>query len=117
LRREEIARLTGISAEWYIKLEQGRAVSPSKDAIAALGQALQLDAVEQRHLRSLARGGRRSPFVREPVTDILRRVVEGLSQPAYVTGQRWDVLVWNQAAADLLIDFARQPTEDRNILV
>ena len=117
LRREEVARLAGISAEWYVKLEQGRAVSPSKETIAALGRVLQLDAVEQRHLQSLARGGRHSPFVREQVTDILRRVVEGLSQPAYITGQRWDVLVWNQAAADLLIDFARLTIADRNILV
>ena len=29
LKREEVAQRAGISAEWYVKLEQGRAVSPS----------------------------------------------------------------------------------------
>jgi transcriptional regulator with XRE-family HTH domain len=117
LRREEVAGLAGISAEWYVKLEQGRAVSPSKETIEALGKALRLNTVEQKHLRSLARAGRRGPFVREIVPPILRRIVEGLSQPAYVTGQRWDILVWNAAAAELLGDFGARPIEDRNILV
>ena len=117
LRREEVAGLAGISAEWYVKLEQGRAISPSEETVEALGQALRLNEVEQRHLRSLARNGRRAPFVREAVPDILRRVVARLSQPAYVTGQRWDVLAWNAAAADLLTNFGKLPIEDRNILV
>lgn len=117
LRREEVASLAGISTEWYVKLEQGRAISPSEETIEALGQALRLNAVEQRHLRSLARNGRRAPFAREAVPDILQRVVTGLSQPAYVTGQRWDVLAWNASAADLIADFANFPIEDRNILV
>jgi transcriptional regulator with XRE-family HTH domain len=117
LRREEVASLAGISAEWYVKLEQGRAISPSEETVEALGQALRLNAVERQHLRSLAGNARRGPFVREPVPDILRRVVGGLSQPAYVTGQRWDVLAWNAAAEDLLTDFGSLPIEDRNILV
>lgn len=117
LRREEIAGLAGISTEWYVKLEQGRAVSPSEETVEALGQALKLNAVERKHLRSLARSGGRSPFVRETVPDILCRVVAGLSQPAYLTGQRGDVLAWNAAAADLLTDFGGLPVEDRNIFV
>ena len=58
----------------------------------------------------------RRAFVRETVPDVMRHVVQGLSQPAYVTGQRWDVLVWNGAAAGLLTDFGRVAEEDRNIL-
>lgn len=116
LRREEVAQLAGISTEWYVRLEQGRAISPSEETIAALGRALRLTPVEQKHLRSLARAGRRAPFVRESVPGILRRLVEGLSQPAYLIGQRWDVLVWNTAAADLLTEFGRLSVEDRNIL-
>jgi transcriptional regulator with XRE-family HTH domain len=117
LRREEVASLAGISSEWYVRLEQGRAVSPSQETVEALGRALRLDEVEQRHLRSLAKKGGRRTFVRESVPDILRRVVEGLSQPAYVTGQRWDVLVWNAAAADLVGDFGDLAVADRNVLV
>jgi len=29
LRREEVAELAGIGVDWYIRLEQGRTVSPS----------------------------------------------------------------------------------------
>ena len=46
LKREEVAQHAGISAEWYVKLEQGRAVYPSGETVRALGRALRLDAVE-----------------------------------------------------------------------
>ncbi len=117
LLREEVARLAGISIEWYVRLEQGRTVSPSSVTIEALGVALRLSDVERRHLRSLAHGGKREAFVREVVPDVLNRVVQGLDQPAYVTGQRWDVLAWNRRAAELLTDFALLAIEDRNILL
>ena len=116
LKREEVAQRAGISAEWYVKLEQGRAVSPSVDTVDALGRALQLDAVELAHLRALAGSGGRQPFRREGVPDTLRRLVQNLPEPAYLTGQRWDVLAWNDAAAALLVDFGRLAPEDRNIL-
>ena len=56
-------------------------------------------------------------IVRETLPEVLRHVAQGLSQPAYVTGQRWDVLAWSEAAADLLTDFAHVAEEDRNTLV
>ena len=117
LLREEVAQLAGISTEWYVRLEQGRTVSPSAATIDALAGALRLDEAERRHLRFLARGAERGPFVRETVPDALRRVVEGLPSPTYVTGQRWDVLAWNAAAADLLSDFGLRAVGERNILL
>ena len=48
-----------------------------------------------------------APLVREEVPTPLRRLVESLSHPAYVTGQRWDVLAWNGTAA-LLAKLARR---------
>ncbi len=116
LKREEVAQRAGISAEWYVKLEQGRAVSPSPDTVNALGRALHLDAVELAHLRALAASGGRQPFRREAVPDTLRRLVQSLPEPAYLTGQRWDVLAWNNAATALLVDFGRLAPENRNIL-
>lgn len=117
LRREEVAQLAGISVEWYVKLEQGRVVAPSDETIAGLADALRLDDTERRHLIALAKGGAVQSFVRETVPDTLRAVVEGLSQPAYVTGRRFDVLVWNAPAADLLSDFGVMADDDRNILI
>jgi transcriptional regulator with XRE-family HTH domain len=116
LKREEVAQRAGISAEWYVKLEQGRAVSPSAQTVEALGQALRLDAVELAHLRSLAAAGGRQPFQREDVPASLRRIVESLPEPAYLTGQRWDILAWNDATTGLFGDFGRRPPDDRNIL-
>jgi transcriptional regulator with XRE-family HTH domain len=54
LRREEVAQLAGISAEYYQRLEQGRAAHPSPEVLDALGAALRLDDVERAHLRTLA---------------------------------------------------------------
>jgi transcriptional regulator with XRE-family HTH domain len=116
LRREEVAELAGIGVDWYIRLEQGRTVSPSITTIDALARALRLGKVEHAHLRALARNADRRTFVRESVPDAVRRLVESLNQPAYVTGRRWDILAWN-AAADEIFAFSRLAEEDRNILI
>ncbi len=116
LKREEVAQRAGISAEWYVKLEQGRAVSPSAETVEALGQALRLDGVELAHLRSLAAGSGRQPFRRETVPASLGRIVGSLPEPAYLTGQRWDILAWNAATTALFGDFGQLAPDDRNIL-
>lgn len=116
LRREEVAQLAGISAEWYIKLEQGRAVAPSPATVEALARALRLNEGELAHLRALVRGGRRPAAAPEAVPDTLRRLVENIAYPAYVTGLRWDMLAWNEAASELFGDFHRLMHGERNIL-
>jgi len=116
LRREEVAELAGIGVDWYVRLEQGRAVSPSATTVDALARALRLDAVEHGHLRALTRQAEPRPFVRETVPDTIRRMVRSLNQPAYVTGRRWDILVWNDAA-DEVFAFSRLPEGDRNSLI
>ncbi|MBE7213107.1 MAG: helix-turn-helix domain-containing protein [Gluconacetobacter diazotrophicus] len=117
LRREEVAERAGIGTDWYVRLEQGRDVHPSPGTVKALARALCLDAAEHAHLRALARGAPVPAFGPEHVPDTVRRLVRGLPGPAYVTGRRWDVLCWNEAAAGLLVDFDRLPAADRNILV
>ncbi len=117
LRREEVAELAGIGVDWYVRLEQGRNVSPSAATIDAVARALGLGKAEHAHLRSLARPTRRPAFCRESVPDSIRRMVESLTQPAYVTGLRWDVLAWNAAAAEIFTDFGRKREEDRNVLL
>jgi transcriptional regulator with XRE-family HTH domain len=116
LRREEVAELAGIGVDWYIRLEQGRSVSPSATTVDALARALKLSKIEHAHLRALTRNPSRRRFVRESVPDAIRRVVESLNQPAYITGRRWDVLAWN-AAAEEVFAFSRLPEEDRNVLI
>ena len=116
LRREEVAERAGIGVDWYIRLEQGRTVSPSVTTVDALARALRLTKAEHAHLRALTRDGGRRAFAPETVPDTIRRLVEGLNQPAYITGRRWDVLVWN-GAADGIFGFSRLAEADRNVLI
>src|SRR5882724_8394500 len=74
LRREEVAQLAGIGVDWYIRLEQGRSVSPSAATVDALAKALRLSKVEHAHLRALTRSGERRAFAREVVPEALGRM-------------------------------------------
>lgn len=116
LRREEVAERAGIGIDWYIRLEQGRAISPSITTVDALARALCLDETDHAHLRALARSKSRQQFTPEEVGADVRAVVRSLREPAYIMGQRWDVLCWNEAAESLFVDFARIPETERNIL-
>ncbi len=116
LRREEVAGLAGISGEWYVKLEQGRAVTPSAATVDALASALRLTGAERAHLSALANGSGARAWSREDVPEAMRRLVEGLAMPAYVTGLRWDLLAWNTAAAALFGNLSALQVERRNIL-
>jgi transcriptional regulator with XRE-family HTH domain len=116
LRREEVAELAGIGVDWYIRLEQGRAVTPSATTIDALARALRLSKAEHAHLRALAQSAGRRSFTPEVVPPTIRRLVESLNHPAYVTGRRWDVLAWNAAAAEIFA-FDRLTEKDRNTLI
>jgi transcriptional regulator with XRE-family HTH domain len=117
LRREEIAERAGISTDWYVRLEQGRMVTPSSSTVDALAGALELDAQEHAHLRTLAGHAPASGFVRETVPQTIRAIVAGLPNPAYVTGRRWDLLAWNDAAVDLFCDFGALPKAERNLVL
>jgi transcriptional regulator with XRE-family HTH domain len=116
LRREEVAELAGIGVDWYVRLEQGRTVSPSVTTVDALARALKLSKAEHAHLRMLARDPDRRAFAIETVPDSIRRVLDVLDLPAYVTGRRWDVLAWNEAAEDVF-RFGRLADGDRNVLL
>jgi transcriptional regulator with XRE-family HTH domain len=54
LRREEVASLAGVSVDYVIRLEQGKADRPSAEVVDALAGALRLDRDGHRHLRLLA---------------------------------------------------------------
>src|SRR4029450_12711558 len=54
LRREEVAHLSGVSVDYYVRLEQGRATQPSEQVLDALARVLDLDETERGHLYRLA---------------------------------------------------------------
>src|ERR1700743_3277223 len=94
LRREEVAELAGIGVDGYVRLEQGRTVSPSVTTVDALARALKLSKAEHAHLRLLARDPDRRAFVIETVPDSIRRMLDALALAAYATRRRWGVLAW-----------------------
>ena len=53
LRREEVAMLAGISADYYLRLEQGRDRNPSVQVLESLARVLQLDDDGTAYLLSL----------------------------------------------------------------
>src|ERR671916_356818 len=61
LRREEVAMLAGISAEYYIRLERGNLRGVSEDVLDGIGRALQLHEAERLHLRDLAHAANATP--------------------------------------------------------
>jgi transcriptional regulator with XRE-family HTH domain len=119
LRREEVSQLAGVGLSWYTWLEQGRDITPSASVLDALARVLDLAAAERAHLFDLA--GVALPPSGEPyptqAPDELRDVVLALEpNPAYLTGPRSDVLVWNAGAALLLGEPSRAPDGKTNLL-
>lgn len=100
LRREEVAHLSGVSVDYYVRLEQGRATQPSEQVLDALARVLALDETEREHLHRLARQRRRSakaPSAR--VRPELLRVLDLVAgSPALIMNHRMDVLAGNRLA-------------------
>jgi transcriptional regulator with XRE-family HTH domain len=117
LRREEVASLAGISVEYYVRLEQGRAARPSEAVLDALARALQLDGDERRYLEGLARPrpSARSPRPERIRTELVQLLDMMERVPAMVINHRMDVLAWNQLASALFFDFAAAPPRERNL--
>jgi transcriptional regulator with XRE-family HTH domain len=104
LRREELAQLAGISADYYTRLEQGRATNASPSILDALARVLGLNQDERAHLTRLANPAR-GPVPQAKVRPELRWLLDSLETvPAFVLGSRMDVLAWNSLAGALLPD-------------
>ncbi|MEW2291078.1 helix-turn-helix transcriptional regulator [Streptomyces sp. NPDC006743] len=100
LRREEVAHLSGVSVDYYVRLEQGRATQPSEQVLDALARVLRLDETEHEHLYRLARQRRRrakapSGRVRPELLRLLDLVADA---PALIMDHRLDVLAGNRLA-------------------
>jgi transcriptional regulator with XRE-family HTH domain len=117
LRREELAQLSGVSADYYIRLEQGRGGHPSEGVLDAIATALNLDEAERAHLFDLARPARprRRASRPERIRAELQVLLDALERvPAFVLGRHMDVLGWNRLAAALIVDFGALAPRERN---
>ncbi|WP_344875213.1 helix-turn-helix transcriptional regulator [Nonomuraea antimicrobica] len=100
LRREEVATLAGISADYYLRLEQGRDRNPSPQVLEALARVFKLDATATRHLLSLSTARPAAPrrTRREVVPAGIRQLLDVINLPAFVESRTFDVLAANRLA-------------------
>jgi transcriptional regulator with XRE-family HTH domain len=117
LRREELAALAGVSVEYVVRLEQGRAHHPSAQLLGALARALRLTEEERDHLFRV--GGAAVPdrgLVPQHIPPGVQRIMDRLGDsPMAVMSAAWDVLEWNPLWAALTGDPGAGHGLDRNV--
>ena len=103
LRREEMAQLIGISTTWYTWIEQGRDVNISAEALDRLADSLRLTRSERAYLFEIAdrRDPQGSQSENDEIPPLLPELLSDIAIPAYLMGRYWDILGWNDAAAEL----------------
>ena len=119
LRREEVALLTGISVEYYARMERGDLRGVSLEVLDSLARVLQLDEAETDHLADLARAAgppprrRRSKPTEQTVMPMLQRFLDAVTgTPMWVRDRRLDFVAANSLGralyAPILDDVASQ---------
>ncbi len=104
LRREEVATLSGLSVDYYIRLEQGRERHPSTQVLAAIADALRLDEDAHQHLFRIAgfTPALRTAARPERVDPDLLQLMDGWpDNPTLLLGRTYDVLARNRLGAAL----------------
>ncbi|MET7606024.1 helix-turn-helix transcriptional regulator [Streptomyces avermitilis] len=117
LRREELAQLAGLSVDYVVRLERGRATSPSPQVLASLARALRLTETERDHLYLLA--GHAPPTAGHVPTHIppsVQRLLDQLrATPLSVHDAAWNLISWNPLWAALIGDPSPLRGRERNI--
>ncbi|AOX66395.1 transcriptional regulator [Curtobacterium sp. BH-2-1-1] len=115
LRREEVAALAGMSADYYTRLEQQRGPQPSEQMVAAIARALRCSLDERDHLFRLA--GHNAParvHRSDHVDPAILRVLDRLEDtPAIVVNDLGETLVENRLGAALLGTTTGLPGNER----
>jgi transcriptional regulator with XRE-family HTH domain len=107
LRREELARLAGVSIAHYTRLEQGKGDGVSDQVLDAIGAALRLDTDELAYLHRIARRPR--PCAGPASSQVpagLRYLLDSfVMTPALVVGRHTQIVGWNRLAVAVFGDF------------
>jgi len=119
LRRGEVAKLAGVSTEYYTRLEQGRARQPSEQVLHALCDALRFDDIERRHLFALAGttvGHKDRAELSSRLRPALRQVLESMDlASAFVSDRNLTVVGGNTLWALLFPDVVELPRRERSM--
>jgi AraC-like DNA-binding protein/transcriptional regulator with XRE-family HTH domain len=120
LSREEAADRAGVGRDWYAWLEGGRNIGLSRAALRWVAEALLLTGEERARTTALAGLTRLIGLERvraEVVPPGVRGLLDGLpTLPAYVSGERGDILAWNEAS-EALYRCSTIPGPRRNTLL
>ena len=125
LRREEVAMLAGVSADYYTRLEKGHLAGVSDSVLDAVAGALHLDEAERAYLFDLARnanaGGRpgRRGTTRRRATQVrptVQTVLDSMRDvPAFVRNERLDILGTNTLGRALYSPVFDSPTRTSDV--
>ena len=118
LRREEVAALSGMSADYYGRIEQQRGPVPSEQMLAAIARGLHLTRAERDHLFRLAGHATPRPAWRDDhVSPGLMRILDRLDDtPAEVISRLGETLRQTRAGVALLGDNTRWTGPDRSLV-
>ncbi len=122
LRREEVAMLTGVSVEYYARIERGDLRGVSPEVLDALARALRLNEAETDHLADLARAAGPTPprsrraKQREPqVTPGLQQFLDAVTgAPMWVRDRRLDFVAANALGRALYAPVLEEPSTQGN---
>ena len=116
LRREELAGLAGISADYLTRLEQGRATAPSTQVVESLARALRLSDPERDLLHRLAGHVAPGPdLVPSRVSASVQRLLDRLaSTPVAVFDAALTLIVANPAYDAVMGDTSTWRGIERN---
>ncbi|MGK3199776.1 helix-turn-helix transcriptional regulator [Amycolatopsis sp. MEPSY49] len=116
LRREELAALAGISADYLTRLEQGRATAPSAQVVESLARALRVSDVERDLLFRLAGHAAPGPeVVPSRVAPSVQRLLDRLSHtPVVVYDASWTLVLANAPYNALMGDTTAWHGLERN---
>ncbi|MDJ0458745.1 helix-turn-helix transcriptional regulator [Arthrobacter sp. NQ7] len=122
LRREEVARLAGVSVDYYTRLERGNLSGVSDSVLDAIAGALDLDRAEHDHLYDLARaantsGRKRAAAAAAPagVRPELQYLLDAITEaPAFIGNNRMDIVAANTLGYALYSDLYRNPSRPAN---
>ncbi|SKC39965.1 helix-turn-helix transcriptional regulator [Okibacterium fritillariae] len=120
LRREEVALLAGMSAEYYKRLERGNATGVSEAVLDGVSRALQLDPAEHAHLYDLVRSAnagarpqRRKVAPKQNLTQGMQQTIDAMSTvPVFVQNGRLDFVAANRlgrALFSVMLETTRLP--------
>ncbi|MEU1805021.1 helix-turn-helix transcriptional regulator [Streptomyces sp. NPDC019937] len=117
LRREELAQLAGLSVDYVLRLEQGRAKHPSAQVVGALARALQLSRAERDQLyRSAGLLPPQDGTVGTHVPAGIQRLAGRLGDvPIGVFAADWTLVWWNATWCALHGDPTVLPPSERNL--